>query len=163
MIGGTMERRDFLKTAAGTLVLGLAGDAFGVERSFPTKVDQGLFDTINRAKDPAKKTPLEKSHAPFIKAPAKVKAGEPFAVEVSVGENIHVMGPTHWIEYVELNIGNEPAGRVDFQPRGYLNPKATFTAVLSKESAPEGRVTLIARQRCNLHGLWEGSVDVEVM
>ena len=72
------------------------------------------------------------------------------------------MGSSHWIEYIEVNIGNEPAGRFDFQSTGYVKPKATFTAVLTKESAPSGKITLIARQRCNLHGLWEGNLDIMV-
>jgi superoxide reductase len=72
------------------------------------------------------------------------------------------MGPSHWIEFIEFNIGNEPAGRIDFESKGYLRPKATFNVTLTKESAPSGKVTLIARQRCNLHGLWEGSLDISV-
>jgi len=159
-----MERRDFLKSAAiGTLSAGIAAAAFGADRFYPVNVDPGLFETINRAKEPKNKTPLEKSHAPFIVAPAKVKAGEPFTVEISVGENLHVMGPAHWIEYIELNIGNQPAGRIDMEPKGYLKPKATFTVVLTKEDAPGGKITLIGRQRCNLHGLWESGMDVEVV
>ncbi len=158
-----MDRRGFLKTAAiGTFSIGIAARAFGAEVFYPTGVDKTLFETFNRAKDPKNKTPLEKTHAPFITAPEKVKAGEPFTVEVSVGENLHVMGPTHWIEYIELNIGNEPAGVVSFQSKGYLKPKAAFTVVLAKDAAPNGKVTLIARQRCNLHGLWESGLDVEV-
>jgi superoxide reductase len=73
------------------------------------------------------------------------------------------MGPAHWIEYIELNIGNEPAGRIDFQPKGYLQPKATFTVVVTKESAPAGMITLVAHQRCNLHGYWEGIMNVKVV
>lgn len=142
--------------------MGVAAEALAVDLFYPVNVDPSLFQAINRAKDPANKTPLEKSHAPFITAPKKVTAGEPFTVEVSVGENLHVMGPTHWIEYIELNIGNEPAGKVDFQPKGYLKPRATFTVVLTKEAAPSGKATLVAHQRCNLHGYWEGSMDVEV-
>jgi superoxide reductase len=158
-----MDRRHFLKSAAiGTAAIGIAGRAFGAEQFYPVKVDQGLFRTINRAKNPANKTPLEKSHVPVIKAPAKVTAGEMFTVEVSVGENLHPMGPTHWIEFIALNIGNEPAGRVDFQSKGYLKPRATFTVVLTKESAPAGKVTLVAHQRCNIHGYWEGAMDIEV-
>ena len=158
-----MERRTFLKSAAlGSLAVGVAAEALAVDLFYPVNVDPSLFQAINRAKDPANKTPLEKSHAPFITAPKKVTAGEPFTVEVSVGENLHVMGPTHWIEYIELNIGNEPAGKVDFQPKGYLKPRATFTVVLTKEAAPSGKATLVAHQRCNLHGYWEGSMDIEV-
>ena len=158
-----MDRRTFLRSlAVGTVATGVARQAFAAEKYYPTKVDQGLFENINRTKDPSNKTPLEKSHAPFISAPATVKAGEPFTVEVSVGEVVHPMGPAHWIEFIALNIGNEPAGRIDFQPKGYLKPKATFTVVLSKESAPAGKITLVAQQRCNLHGYWESTVDLTV-
>ena len=158
-----MDRRAFLASAVtGTVVAGLAGTAAAAERFFPTKVDQALFEGVNRVKDPAKKTPLEMGHAPVLTAPATVKAGEPFAVEVVVGEKLHPMGPTHWIEYIDLRIGNEPAGRVDFQSRGFLRPKATFTVVIPKEAAPSGKVTLVAMQHCNLHGLWEASLDIAV-
>ncbi len=158
-----MNRRTFLKTAvSGTFAAGLAGTVVAAERYFPDQVDMKLFETINRVKDPAKKSALEKSHAPFITAPASVKAGEPFIVEVSVGEVLHVMMPVHWIGFIELNLGNEPGGRVDFQPRGYLRPKAAFTVVVPKEAAPGGKVTLVAKQQCNLHGLWEGTLDIAV-
>lgn len=158
-----MDRRTFLKSATmGTVAVGIAREAFAVEKYFPVKADQSLFETINRVKDPSNKTPLEKSHAPVISAPAKVKAGEPFTVEVSVGEVVHPMGQSHWIEFITLEIGNEPAGRIDFQSKGYLNPKVTFTVTLTAESAPSGKVTLIAHQRCNLHGYWEGNLDIMV-
>ena len=158
-----MNRRTFLQSATiGAMAAGIAGKVFGAEKYFPTKVDQSLFETINRVKNPSNKTPLEKSHAPVITAPRTVKAGEPFTVEVIVGEVLHPMGPPHWIEFISLEIGNEPAGRVDFQSRGYLSPKATFTVTLTKESAPSGKVTLVANQRCNLHGYWEGTLDIGV-
>lgn len=159
-----MDRRTFLKSAAlGSIATGIGATLASAEQYFPVKVDQTLFTNINRVKDQAKKTPLEKTHAPFIKAPVSVKAGEPFTVEVSIGENIHVMGPNHWIEYIELAIGNEPAGRIDMQPKGYLKPRATFTVILPKEAAPSGKVTLFASQRCNLHGYWESSIEISVL
>lgn len=158
-----MDRRSFLKTTvASSVIAGFAGTVAAAERFFPMQVDQSLFEGINRVKDPAKKTELEKTHAPVLNAPASVKAGVPFTVEVSVGESLHVMGPPHWIEFIELSIGNEPAGRVDFQPKGYLKPKVAFTVVLQKDAAPAGKVTLLARQHCNLHGMWEGSHDIAV-
>ncbi|MCE5264074.1 MAG: class II SORL domain-containing protein [Deltaproteobacteria bacterium] len=158
-----MDRRDFLKNViVVSAAVGIAQVASAADFYSPTKVDQSLFQGINRAKDPTQKSPLEKSHAPVIRAPALVKAGEPFAVEVSVGEVLHPMGPAHWIEYIELGIGNEPAGRVDFQPKGYLKPTARFTVILPAEAGMTGKLTLMARQRCNLHGLWEGSLDIAV-
>lgn len=133
------------------------------EHYLPTKVDQALFTGVNRVKNPAAKPPpLEKGHAPVITAPASVKAGEPFTGEVTVGENLHPMGPTHWIEHLELRVGNEPAGRLDLQSRSFLKPKAIFTLVIPKEAAADGKLTLIARQHCNLHGLWESTTDITV-
>ena len=158
-----MDRRTFLATTViGTVAAGIGRAASAAERYFPVKVDQTLFNDINRVKDQTKKTPLEKSHAPVISAPKSVKAGEIFTVEVSVGEKVHDMGPAHWIEYIELSIGNEPVGRLDFQPRGFMKPKATFTVGLPKEMAPNGMITLVASQRCNLHGLWESTLDIAV-
>lgn len=158
-----MDRRFFLKTmAVGSLATGLTATMANAERYFPIKVDQSLFQGINRVKDPAKKTPLEKSHAPQITAPAVVKSGEAFTVEVAVGETLHVMGPAHWIEFIELYIGNEPAGRITFQPKGYLKPKTAFTVVLHKDDAPAGKLTLVVAQHCNLHGYWESSLDISV-
>jgi superoxide reductase len=158
-----MERRIFLKAATwGIASVAVAKGVFAADKYFPVKVDPKLFDNINRVKDPTNETPLEKSHAPFVTAPETVKAGEPFTVEVSVGKVLHPMGQTHWIEFIELNVGNEPAGRVDFQPSGYLNPKVTFTVILAKAAAPEGKVTLTVHQRCNLHGYWESTKDISV-
>ncbi len=159
-----MDRRTFLKTTViSSIAAGLGTTLASAEQYFPTKVDQTLFSTINRVKDKNNKTPLEKTHAPVIFAPASVKAGEPFTVEVSVGEKIHVMGPSHWIENIELSIGNEPAGRTDMQPKGYVQPKVSFLVIVPKEAAPSGKVTLVASQRCNLHGYWESSLDISVM
>jgi superoxide reductase len=49
--------------------------------------------------------------------------------------------------------GNEPAGRVDLRP-GLSQPVVTFHLALDKP------VTLVAREYCNLHGLWESRREV---
>ena len=160
--GTGMNRRFFMKTAAiGSLAAGFAGAAAAISY-FPAPVDLSLFEGINRVKDPARKTGHEKNHAPAITAPAAVKAGEPFKVEISVGETLHSMGPSHWIQYIELNIGNEPAGRLDFQARGFMKPTAVFTITIPKELVATGKLTLLAREQCNLHGLWETRFDIAV-
>ena len=159
-----MDRRAFIKGAvAGSVFAGLATTASAAERYFPQQVDQSLFQTINRVKDPAKKTALEKSHAPMITAPSSVKAGEMFTVEVSVGEKLHGMSPAHWIPDIELYFGNDPAGKVELQPKGYLSPKVSFAVTVPKEAAPGGRLTLVAAQHCNLHGYWESSLNLTVV
>ncbi len=158
-----MDRRAFIRVAGlGAAALGMAGEALAAEKFFPVKVDKTLFKNINRAKNPAKETPLEKLHVPVIKAPSKVTAGEPFTVEVSVGEKLHPMGSAHYIEFIELNIGNEPAGIANLNSMGYVKPRVTFTVVLTKESAPSGKATLVAHERCNIHGYWEGTKDITV-
>jgi superoxide reductase len=158
-----MERRNFLKTAiSGSIALGFTGTAMAAEKYFPVKVDSTLFENINRAKDPANKVGLEKSHSPVITAPASVEAGKPFTVEVAVGENLHTMGQAHWIEFIDLRLGNQPIARADFQPVGYLTPKVTFNVIIPKEAVPDGKATLVAIQNCNLHGLWESSANITV-
>lgn len=158
-----MERRMFLKTAvAGSVAASLARTVAAAEKYFPVKVDQTLFEDINRAKDPANKAGLEKSHAPVLTAPSSIEAGKPFTVEVAIGENLHPMSPAHWIEFIDLRLGNQPIARADLQSAGYLVPKMTFNVVIPKEAAPDGKATLVARQNCNLHGLWEGSINITV-
>jgi len=157
-----MDRREFLKGAvAGTLAAGVAGTSAAADRYFPQQVDQSLFVNINKVKDPAKKTHLEKTHAPYITAPATVKRGEMFTVEVSVGEELHVMAPVHWIQDIELYLGNDPAGRVDLQSKGYLSPKVSFAVTLPKDF-PAGKLTLVAAQHCNLHGYWQSDLNIQV-
>jgi superoxide reductase len=157
-----MDRRTFIKGAVvGSIAAGFATTA-SATGFYPQQIDQTLFDNINRVKDPAKKTPLEKSHAPVIMAPAMVKAGEMFSVEVSVGEKLHGMSPAHWIQDIELFIANEPAGRLEMQPKGYLSPKVRFSVTLPPEAVVAGKVTLVAAQHCNLHGYWESRLDIQV-
>ncbi len=155
-----MKRRDFLRNsalAAGGVLLASAAvaapDGMMPKLQAYTEVDQDLFRGINRVQDPAKKTVLEQKHAPVIEAPDKVKAGEPFSVTVTVAEIVHPMIESHFIQYVELFAGNEPAGRAEFRP-GFNQPAVTFQLTLGKP------VTLVAREYCNLHGLWESRKDV---
>ncbi len=157
-----MRRRDALKAVAlgaGSFVL-TSGQGFAQEH-FPVQVDESLWAGINRVKDPENETIVEKLHAPVITAPKKVKAGEPFDVGVAIGKTLHVMGPKHWIEYAQLAIGNEPAGTLIFRSRGYLKPQAKFAVVLGDELKGK-KVSLVVTTKCNLHGIWQSYVNVEV-
>jgi len=154
-----MMRRDFLRNSAllaGGIVLS-AGTASAEKEAQKligyAEVDQDLFRGINRVQDPAKKTELEKKHAPLIDVPDKIKAGVPFTVTITIGEIVHPMVNGHYIQYVELYAGNEPEGRAEFRP-GLNQPVVTFHLTLDKA------VTLVAREYCNLHGLWESRKDV---
>lgn len=158
-----MERREVLKAgAAGILaVFGWRGFVLANEY-FPVTVDETLFQGINRVKNPADKSTLEKLHAPVITAPEKVKAGEIFNVSVSIGSVLHPMGPEHWIEHLQLNLGNEPAGTLTFRSRGYMEPEGRFNLKLGPDF--KGKTASIAVQiKCNLHGIWQNYRNVEIV
>ena len=160
-----MRRRDVFKVAiagGAAMVMGGGKRIAFAEQFFPIEVDKALFQNINRVKDPANETPLEEKHSPVITAPDKVRAGEPFDVEIVIGKVLHPMGPLHWIEYVQLNIGNEPAGRVDFRSHGYLKPSTKFSVVLFDDLAGK-KISLIVQLKCNLHGIWEAYKNVDVV
>jgi superoxide reductase len=158
-----MERRHFLKTLAiGSGSAVLLGRPAMAKEYFPTPVDEELWKEINRVKDPANETILEKLHIPVISAPAKVTAGQAFDVDVAVGQQMHPMGPTHWIEYLQLSIGNEPAGTVTFRSHGYLKANAKFSVVLGDDLKGK-KVSLVATLKCNIHGIWQHYANVEVV
>ena len=158
-----MERRDIIKAAVwGGVAAALGGGRAFAETYYPVPVEASLWQGINRIKNPAEETALEKLHSPVITAPDKVKADSVFTVQVAIGRIPHPMGPNHWIEHLQLSIGNEPAGDVFFRSHGYAKANATFDTVLGKNL--EGKaVSLIVQIKCNLHGIWQSYVNVEVV
>jgi len=148
-----LGRRGFVRAAGFALAGGVlaSGGARAADNPYGN-VDASLFKGINRIADPAKLTHLEELHAPYITLPDKVKAGEPFRVDVSVGRTPHVMLPEHHITALTLMVGANPVASVDFTIG--VTPVVSFTMKLDKPA------TLIALARCNIHGLWEGRVAV---
>ncbi len=152
-----LSRRQFGRLVAGAAALTTLGarPAGASETIYDVRVDPSLFEGINRARDPMAPQGLELTHAPVITAPARVKKGEPFEVRIEVGKRLHVMTPPHYIQYIELFAGNEPIARLDLFHR-FSNPAATLSVRLEKS------VSLLALERCNLHGLWEAQALVRV-
>ena len=158
-----MERRNFLRAVAagaGSIAL-VRGLSFGQEY-YPVPVDENLWKGINRLTNPQNETIMEKLHVPVITAPQKVKTGEIFNVDVAIGKELHPMGPAHWIEYVQLSMGNEPAGTVTFNSHGYLKPLTKFAVVLD-ENLKGKSLSLVATLKCNMHGIWQHYVNLEVV
>ena len=156
-----MNRRDAIKATVvgGMMMLGQSRALAKVY--YPSQVDQKLWKGINRVENPGEETDLEKLHSPVIEAPDKVKVGEAFPVEVTVGRLPHPMVPAHWIEHVQLNIGNEPVGTVIFQSHGYVKAATKFSVALDHESKGK-TVSLIVEIKCNLHGIWQNHANVKV-
>lgn len=112
---------------------------------------------INTPKDRENLTDFEKKHLPVLEAPERVKKDEPFSVKVTVGKLLaHPNEPAHFIEWVELYCGDTFLGRAGFSA-GMSYPEAVFTVKLTHAHGP-----LRAREKCNLHGLWEDTKPIVV-
>ena len=108
-----------------------------------------------------KDAPGWEKHLPAVKIEKCAQCSCPI-VKVTVGkETPHPNKLEHHIKYVNLYAkeeGDRPAvtvGKADFGPT-FAEPKVTFNVMLQKTSE------LIAVEYCNIHGLWDNSVKVEV-
>ena len=122
--------------------------------------EEDLFCGVNKTKSAKidEMTDLEKKHTPVIDAPTKVKKGEPFEVSVEVGKYMtHPNENAHFIEWIELFSGETFLARVDLEPKLTV-PRVTFVVALDHDHA------LIAKERCNIHGVWESqpfAIEIE--
>ena len=113
-------------------------------------------------------------HVPVIVAPRSVKAGEKFAVEVSVGKEIaHPNTTEHHIRSIRLYFKPETGkfitevGSYEFNAHAESADGPNKGPVLSEPSAHAvlkltGAGTLLAVGYCNIHGLWESSQEIKV-
>ncbi len=106
-------------------------------------------------------------HAPVIEVPETIKAGEPFTVSVSVGKEIpHPNTLDHHIAWIDLFFqpkGNKfvyHVARIEFKAHGELETYTIPAASVTMRVAQSG--TLRALSLCNIHGLWESSVEIEI-
>ncbi len=120
--------------------------------------EKGLFCGLNRPKDAANMTDLEKKHTPVIDCPESVKAGEPFKVAINVGEMPHVMEEGHFVQWIDVYFKENFFARVELTPK-FTRPEVTLT--LERHSKHTSS-TLRVIERCNLHGQWEATKEIEV-
>lgn len=103
----------------------------------------------------------KEKHVPIIDAPEQVGADEPFQVTVSVGKEVpHPNTVEHHIKWIQLYTqveGRNPihVATFDLGPT-IAEPKVTLTMKLEKPA------TLYAVAYCNIHGVWDYSIDVAV-
>ncbi len=118
--------------------------------------EEDLFCGLNKPADIKSMTDLEKKHTPIIEAPSKVKEGEVFEVNVEVGKLMkHPNEIGHFIQWIELYSGDTFLTRVDLTPE-LTEPKITVPVRLTHTHSLK---TVI---RCNLHGLWENTKEINV-
>ena len=120
--------------------------------------EKGLFCGLNRPKDAANMTELEKKHTPVIDCPDSVTAGEPFKVAINVGEMPHVMEEGHFVQWIDIYFKENFFARVELTPK-FTRPEVTLT--LERHSKHTSS-TLRVIERCNLHGQWEATKEIEV-
>jgi len=119
--------------------------------------EASLFCQVNTIKDPDNPTAIEQKHTPVLSIDSPVKAGEPTNVTVKVGSIPHPNENEHFIQWVTLFAGKIFLARFDFTAM-MTEPEVTIPIRLYHQ----GTRTLRALSRCNLHGLWEGSLEVNV-
>ncbi|MCM8803741.1 MAG: desulfoferrodoxin [Candidatus Omnitrophica bacterium] len=119
--------------------------------------EQDILCGVRTAKDLNNLSELEEKHLPVITAPERVKRNQIFEVTIEVGKlRPHPNEPGHFIEWIELYSGDTFLFRVSLS--GSLSfPKVTIPVKLTHAHGP-----LKAWGKCNLHGLWENSKEIEV-
>jgi len=120
--------------------------------------EPGLFCQVNRAKDPHKKEPLEQKHLPVIEVPDGIKSEQFFNLKVKVGEIEHPNENGHFIQWIELYVSDVYLGRFDLAP---VMTKPEIAIPLSIAHG-DRKTSLRAVSRCNLHGIWESTKEIEV-
>ena len=78
--------------------------------------EPGLFCQVNRVKEPNKKEPLEQKHLAVIEVPSEIKSEQFFNATIKVGEIEHPNENGHFIQWIELYVGDVYLGRFDLVP-----------------------------------------------
>ena len=122
-----------------------------------TTLTRSLFLGVNRQADPRNPSDLEKKHIPSIDAPASVERGQCFAVTIEVGKLLaHPNERDHFIEFIDLYADELFLTRVDLTAVNTC-PQVTVAVSLA------GPVTeLRSYARCNIHGVWLGTIAIAV-
>ncbi|MTI46431.1 class II SORL domain-containing protein [Sporosalibacterium faouarense] len=106
-------------------------------------------------------------HVPVIHVPEKVKAGEGFDLKISIGDEIkHPNTLEHHISWFKVFFHAEGSkfpvelGTFQFSAHGegdMFDEPVSLTHVKLNKSG-----TIHALSYCNIHGLWENSIDITV-
>ncbi len=158
--GRTMKRRSALKKLGllGLVAATTPAIAREVETKFCNVYTKYRPEIHNRnimhIKNPLNPTKGELKHTPEIKVGNTDSRGYTL-VEVTIGSNgiIHPSTSTHWIDFIELYKDGELIDKVVFEP-GKAMGYAAFRVKL------DGAKTLKAIAGCNIHGIWENSINI---
>ncbi|AKF04649.1 desulfoferrodoxin family protein [Sandaracinus amylolyticus] len=150
-----MERRRFLRgsiVGAATLALPSAAVAQrgrGTSACPPARAEWSAEGALTgtQVADASALTEDERTHAPVLTLPERVRAGRPFDLVVQVGVRPHEMSVEHRIEWLEVRLDDRVVWVADLSP-DVAYPIVRVPLALREPSQ------LIARARCNQHGVW---------
>jgi superoxide reductase len=116
----------------------------------------------------------KEKHVPVIECPASVKSGEMFGIKISIGKEVsHPNTTEHHIRWIQVFFhpeGEQYAYQLaccEFMAHGesakganegpaYTHHGATVMAMIKKPGS------IHALSFCNIHGLWENSIEVKL-
>ncbi|UJR82751.1 desulfoferrodoxin family protein [Sandaracinus amylolyticus] len=149
-----MERRRFLRgSIVGAATLALPSAALAQRRGTaacpPARAEWSAEGTPTGAQvaDASALTEDERTHAPVLTLPERVRAGRPFDLVVQAGVRPHEMSVDHRIEWIEVRLDDRIVWVADLSP-DVAYPILRVPLVLREPSQ------LVARARCNQHGVW---------
>jgi len=108
-------------------------------------MEENNYEEAQTYQDENNPSELELKHVPIIELDTNY-------VKVTVGEEKHPMEANHWIQYIELFVDGESAGRIDLSPGE--EPEAEF------DLSPQAK-KIVAHELCNQHGLWENELEIK--
>ncbi len=160
-----MRRRDLLKTIGILGITGVSAITFSscnpkeAQKEAEKKLSERDKLIVNRKKmafqDPENPTDFELKHTPDIVIGEKNEQGFT-RVDILVGSKgiIHPTKPDHWIDYLTLFADNKKILHVEYEA-GVAMGFASFYV------KADGVKNIKAEIGCNLHGIWENSVDLQ--
>jgi len=116
----------------------------------------------------------KEKHVPVIEAADKVKKGEFFSVQVSVGKEIpHPNTTAHHIRWIAVYFLPEEekfpyqVGKFEFGTHGESTQGADTSTVythpeITLKFKSEKPGVIIASSYCNIHGLWQSSKEITI-
>ena len=151
-----MKRREVMLNSA--VIAGAAMTANTVFAADAKGTGKKLGDQII----PPEQEMGKEKHVPIVHAPDSVSAGKAFRVRVVVGETVpHPNTLEHHIAWIALY--QQPEGSRYVFEVAKIQLGATFAQpTLEVDMMLEKNATLFAVEHCNIHGLWDYSVDVKV-
>jgi superoxide reductase len=105
-------------------------------------------------------TDFEKKHVPMIECKDEVAVNELYEVKVHSAGVDHPMEDGHFIQYIELRIGDLTVYRGS--KTQYVKPELTVTLKAPSEGHEGLKMKLKAFMFCNLHGLWTYEKEIAI-